>query len=126
METEPPQPTLETFELHGRSLQAWQHWLCTDQSTGEPMGNDRVSASRYGSTGADCAWWAIAAEIVYVAASGADDDPEVSLDHLMRLAVNNHDDITSLVYDNWYALPDCLKEMLGSRDDVAALWREAP
>jgi len=120
METEPAQPTLETYELYGRSLQAWQHWLCTDQATGKPTGNDHVSASRYGSTSADCACWALAAEIVFVEASGAD-DPEVSLDHMMRLAVNNHDDIGLLVYDNWYAVPECLKEMIGTRDELREL-----
>src|SRR5437667_8320411 len=100
---------LEAVEVHGQSLVQWHKWLTTDEETGKPTGHLACPASRYGRIAADCAWWAIAGEIIYVEANGEEGDPHTSLDYLMGLAVNDHDDIGTLVCDYWYVLPLPLK-----------------
>lgn len=105
-----PNP-LESTELEGHSLQQWHYMLTSDES-GEPTGHLLVPCSRYGRTGADVAWWAIACEVIYVDANGPSDDAELALEFYMGLAVNDHDDIASLVKENWHAVPEALRPYL--------------
>lgn len=118
-ESQPPPSELETYQLEGRSLNDWHRWLTTDFN-GKPAGHLRTPGSRYGRNSDDCAWWALAAEVVYIEANGPD-DVEAGLDGLMGLAVNDHDDIGTLVYDYWHVIPPALQAMLDVRDDVRRL-----
>src|SRR5690606_32755987 len=104
MEREPLPDPLDTERLHGRSLRHWHEWLT--------QGDGLVPCSRYGRTGSECAWWAIAAELGYVSACGEDDDAEEALTFLMTLAVENHDDILQTVREFWHELPEAIREHL--------------
>jgi hypothetical protein len=113
LESQPRPSQLEVLSFHGRSLSAWHRWLTTDQDTGEHNGYLRVPCSRYGSNGDDCAWWAIAAEVVFIEANGEDDEPEDALDFLMCLAVNDHASVARNVRDYWQLIPEDLRAQLG-------------
>jgi hypothetical protein len=112
---------LEKDDGTRRSLAYWHKWLTTDQETGEETGNLRVPCSRYGRNGYECAFWSIAAELVCVEANGPSDSTEESLDHLMSLAVNDHDDIAELVYEYWYVIPRSLRTRLGGKREARRL-----
>lgn len=117
----PPQPeTLESVTLNGRSLQAWHDWLTTDRETELRTGSLLVPCSRYGRNGRECAWFALAAQAVVVD-DLADDDPEASLEHLMGLVVNDHDDIAGLLAEHYHAVPEPLRQMIGDHADVIGL-----
>lgn len=111
-------------QLHSRSLRAWHDWLCTDPDSGEPTGHLLVPVSRYGRNGDECAWWAVACEAAYVAASSTPDsaDPELAMQTFMGYAVNDSDDVAVLVGDFWAELPAPLQEQLGERPEVH--WRD--
>jgi hypothetical protein len=102
---------MEAVELHGQSLRQWYERLTNEGAS------DVVPCSRYGRTGADVAWWALACEAIYVHANGEDDDPQVALDYLMSLAVNDSDNVLELVRSCWYAVPEVLKPYLDYEDD---------
>ena len=74
----PEQTSLDDYRLHGRSLQQWHQWLTTDPETGEDQRHLRTFSS-YGSTSDDCAYWAIAAELVYTAEYGENSDDDCLL-----------------------------------------------
>ena len=111
---------LSTIISHDKSLADWHKWLTVDQRTGESHGHDAVPCSRYGDNGEECAWYAIACEVVYCEANGenSDDDPKAGLDHYMSLAVNDHDDIATLLHEYDYTIPSALREKLGTRLDI--------
>lgn len=113
--------TLHNVILHDRSLAAWHKWLTTDIETGEPTGHLQAPASRYGRNGDDCAWFAIACEVIYANANGAPDDPEASLDFYQGLVVNDHDDVARLVIEYYFALPDPLRAVIGTWEEVKQL-----
>jgi hypothetical protein len=79
---------LETYILSGRSLRDWHDFLTTDHYTGLPNGHLEAPASRYGGTGAECAWWAIAAHAAYSYAADDNNDAQQSMDYFMSLVVN--------------------------------------
>ena len=124
MERPPLPETLDTELLHGRSLADWHRWLVTDEVTGEDMSHLAAPCSRYGRNADECAWWAVAAEVIYVHAKGGDDEAEVALSYLMSLAVNDHGDLAELVDEYWYAVPDALKQQLGEHEEVKQLINE--
>lgn len=113
-----PDP-LATYELHYRTLRGWHLWLTMDPDTERFTGEDLVPCSRYGRTGNDCAYWAIACECIYVDANGRndDDDPREAMDFYMSLAVNDSDEVLDLVRENWHAVPDVLKPYLEYDED---------
>jgi hypothetical protein len=112
-----PQPeTLDTIQLDGRSLSQWHAYLTTDE-TGADAGHLTVPCSRYGRTSDECAYWAIALEIIYVEANGEDHHTTAALDYLMELVVNDHDDPAELVRDYGYCLPGALVEVLELPDE---------
>jgi hypothetical protein len=105
-------PELETYTLGGRSLSYWHDFLTTDHYTGEPNGTLSVPSSCYGTTGADCAWWAIAAHAAYSYASGDDNEPEQSMDYFMSMAVNDEPSVYGLVSEFRWVIPTELDEKL--------------
>lgn len=111
-EHEPQLITVEIYHMHRKSLKHWFDYLTVDQRTGEYHGNLDTPVSRYGRTAAECAWWAIGAELAYVDACGDSDDAEMALDFYMGLAVNDHEDIANIVTDYLHVIPDCLREKL--------------
>lgn len=62
----------------------------------EKDGNLRVPCSRYGWDTVSCAPVAYAAEVIVAAETGADSTEE-SLDYMMGLVVNDHEDIEYLL-----------------------------
>ena len=116
-----PEESLRSVEVHGKSLAEWHKWLTTDTETGEPTGHLQAPCSRYGRNGDECAWWAIACELIYVSANGADDEPETSLDFYMGFAVNDSEQVAYMVDDYYYAIPDCLREVIGTHADIKQL-----
>lgn len=116
-ELAPQAESLETIELHGKSLRGWHEWLSRDDG--------QVPCSRYGRTGSDCAYWALAAEWVYCALNGEDDDPEVALEHLMGLAVNDHQDVLDVVLDHYDTVPEALKQYLDFEDNGLNMEQQA-
>jgi hypothetical protein len=116
-----PQETLDTYLVHGRSLNQWYDWLTTDQRTGEATGHLKAPCSRYGRTGGETAWYALACEVIFTHANGEEDDPKIALDYYQGLAVNDHEDVASLINDYWYVVPDCLRDYLGTQDDIQQL-----
>jgi hypothetical protein len=113
----PSPETMDTYRLGERSLREWHKWLTTDPS-GRDTGHLDTPGSRYGRTSTDCAWWAVAAQVVYSHASGTDemDELEVSVDWLQGLAVNDHEDIGTLVREWAWVLPSDLKDELGYQE----------
>jgi hypothetical protein len=115
----PPDPeTLESIQLHGRSLQDWHDYLTTDPDTGRRTGRLGTPVSRYGRVADDCAFWAIAAEIAFVEESGPSDEPELALDFLMGLVVNDHAEIATIVFDAWRAIPPALQDRLTGAEEI--------
>lgn len=106
-ETEPQaeQSALDTYTIGDRSLRDWHRFLTTDKD-GTYFGDQySVPASRYGRTAADCAWYALAIECVYVDANGEPDDLEASLDYSMGLCVNDNDSVMQLLREHTHAIP---------------------
>lgn len=82
----------------------------------------RVPCSRYGTYSDDCQPWAILAASVYLEANGTMPDEAGVLGEMMGLVVNNHDDIASLIYENWYGLTKRVGRALGiTRNEVRGL-----
>lgn len=59
-----------------------------------------VPCSRYGVDSEDCAPWAIALAEIIEEATGEDAMTPDSLDHLMGLVVNDHDDPESMIREH--------------------------
>lgn len=104
----------QDHELHGQTLRYWLNFLTTDRVTGEDTGHLIVPCSRYGRTTREVAPWAIACEIIYVEASGEndEDDPRDALHFYMGLVVNDSPDPAEMVRDYRYALPVGLSEIV--------------
>jgi len=115
----PSRYTLDTYMLGDYSLRDWHHALTTDDK-GKPTGGLACPVSRYGRTATDCAYWAIAAEVIYVDSNGLSeaDDLAADIELAMGLVVNDHPDIAGLVRDYGYALPMALRKMLGETEQV--------
>jgi hypothetical protein len=113
-EQTPPAPTMETYTLGDRTLAEWHKWLTTDPRAGEDTGGLAAPGSRYGRTSRECGYFAIAAQVVYAHANGIEsqEDLEASLDWLMGLAINSHEDIGILVREWDWVLPEDLREQL--------------
>lgn len=116
-----PQNELEAVLLGGQSMRAWHDWLSEDSGL--------VPASRYGVNGAETAYWALACEAIYEDANGEPDSVAQSLDYYQSLAVNDSDDVLSLVRAYYYAIPEPLKPYLDYETEnglnmvqQAALW----
>lgn len=116
-----PRDPLEAIEVHGESLRYWHKWLTTDEDTGEYTGHLLAPGSRYGRNAEDCAWWAVAAETIYVDANGNDDAPKLSLGYFMGLAVNDSEHLADMVLEYWHAVPRPLRRMLGTKAEVREL-----
>lgn len=112
-----PQDPLDEITFHGKTVREWHEWLSRDSGA--------VPCSRYGRTGDETAWWAIACELVYVGANGEDDDPIVALDTLMGLAVNDSDSVLELIREHWYSLPEALQEYLEYEDNGMTMAQQA-
>jgi len=107
-----PQPeTLDTYELNGRSLQAWHDYL-THDAEGNYTGNLDTPDSNYGRDAEACSWHAISLECVFAWINGGSDAPAASMDYSMGLVVNNSDYVETGIYDYRYAIPDALKEKI--------------
>lgn len=110
----PPTPEfVDDYLLDGRPLSYWHTYLVTDEQSGEDI-SGAWTYSRYAQTVADCAWYAVAAEIVYQAESActadqAHDRTRAGLAFMMSLVVNDHEDISALLRDHPDDIPDCLK-----------------
>jgi hypothetical protein len=102
--------TMDTYMIGDRSLADWHQWLTTED--GEDVGHFGTGGSRYGATASQCAYWAIAGEVVYVHSVGLPDDIQSSLDHAMGLAVNDSDAVGEMVRDNLWLIPNDLAEKL--------------
>lgn len=115
-----PETELDTYELHGSTLREWYDFLTHDHD-GQPNGHLAVPSSRYGTTGEACAWWALAFQCAYVDASGEVDDPEASVDEAMSMCVNDNGDVAGLIAEFWHAIPQVIKDQIGTEDDVRRL-----
>lgn len=103
-----PEPhPLDQFELHGRTVNEWLAYLGRD-------GDLSVPCSRYGRSTSEVAPWAVACEYVYTEANGENSDESAAeaIEFYMGLAVNDHDDVLTLVREYWYAVPKPLRDLL--------------
>lgn len=117
-EPQPPNDPLDTELLHGQSLRTW-HRVLTHDANGEPTGHLTAPTSRYGRNGDECAYWALACEMVYLEVNGEnrDEDPRIALDFYMGLVVNDHQDVLDVILNYWYAVPEALREYLDYEDN---------
>lgn len=111
---ESPSDPLAEIELHGRSLRDWHNEL-THSPEGEPQGHLLCPTSRYGRTADENAYWAIASELIHI-----EDDEEnnvlTGLTWFMSLCVNDSEEVLALVRDNWWSIPEALREHLDYED----------
>lgn len=111
-ELQPTSETIDTYLIGTRTMAEWHAWLTHDQRTGRDSSDDAVPCSRYGTTAAQTAWWAIALGAVYQHGNGPADDDEAAMDWYQELAVNDADDVLTLVKDFEYVLPADLKQRI--------------
>lgn len=123
----PPDPeTLDTYVVAEKSLRQWHRWLCMNPDTGRDESHLLTPGSRYGSRALDTAWFAIAAGTVYLEHASYEDAQvafESALDTYQGLAVNDNPEVAEMIAENWYVIPDCLRDQLGGEDDVRELLR---
>lgn len=119
-ESQRPPASLESLRFYDKSLAEWHAWLTGVHETVVGAGPLK-RPNRYGQTGGDCAYWAIACELIDVAAVGRSDDPEAEMLHLMRMALEDAPDLAVMVDECWDRLPAALLEKLGDREDVRFL-----
>ncbi len=113
--TPPQRETIHTYMLGERSLHDWHAYLTTDRQTGTSTSSFRTMGNRYGYTAGEVAWWAVAAEAVYVHANGLNEEIQDSIDYCMGLVVNDNVEIADIVREYKWALPDDLVEQLDWR-----------
>ncbi len=118
-----PEETLDTYFLHGQSLRRWHEFLTTDHETGESTAHLVCPTSRYGKDADDNAWWAVATELIYCDVNGwnGEEGAADGLEWCMGLCVNDHPDVAEMVNSYWYVVPACLREQLGTEDEVRQL-----
>jgi hypothetical protein len=116
-ESAPQETNLDLYCIGERSLSQWFLWLTHDED-GNPTGHLQVPCSRYGSTGADVAWWAIALGCVYQHGCGDPDDPGAAMDGYMGLCVNDQDGVAELLREFLYAVPPEVIALLGGEEEI--------
>lgn len=103
------QEGLDELELDGRSLQEWHNWL-THTVVGaraqHPSSSRRCSRAKPLD---ERAWVAIALELIYVDAYGADDNVPGALRHYLELAERSSREAEGLLSDYAHRLPGSLK-----------------
>lgn len=126
MSERPPEPeTLDTYVVARKSLRQWLGWLNTHPDTGEDLTHHRTPGSRYGRTGGETAYFALAAALVYVELVGFGGDKEefeISLGTYQHLAVNDRPEVAEMIADSWYVVPQCIRDVIGEEADVRGLY----
>lgn len=92
---------------HGRTIDEWHKHLTSDDLD--------TPGSRYGHTASGCAWWALAAFIVYdklTDEADAEDKAEMLTEYFMAQAVNDNDGIHMMVTDNFELVPHVIRNEL--------------
>lgn len=111
-----PNPT-EPEKLGTKTIAEWHTEL-----TGE---NLDVPCSRYGSNASECAYWAIAAVVIYEAHMGEPEDIEAFADHAMSLVVNDDEEIMHMVLEHQNLLPlSLLQEMTVETGIATSAWTD--
>jgi hypothetical protein len=90
----------------------------THDEDGNPTDHLLVPCSRYGRSGDQCAWWAIALGFVYQYGCGDPDDPGAAMDGYMGLCVNGQDGVAELLREFLYAVPPGVIAQLGGEEEV--------
>jgi hypothetical protein len=106
------QEELDDLELDGRTLREWHDWLTRSVSgarSQHPSSSRRRSRSR---PLEQRAWLAIALELIYVDAYGADDNVPGALRHYLDFAEHSWGEAEVLVSDYAHRLPVSLKSVL--------------
>lgn len=111
---------MEIHRLGDRSLGEWHRWL-THNEQGEFTGRDATPNSRYGDTGYEVAWWALAYELSYIELGGVHDSPEeyeAGVEAAMSAAVNDEGYVAAWISLAWNHLPSSLQNKLGLPEEV--------